>query len=978
MRFTTRQGKSYQLAYSTPQEQDVVKRKFYAIAKREGGVRSSYWGSGRSLQYQPSQVTTRAERIALQTAPRGVGLEITGARAKAQRYQQATYGVSPAQKLARERVVTGLSPTVKEKFFEKATPTERAELIRDTDISRVQYGTRGTVAFRKKDEVVIDPSVRRLKEERKITKKKIDEVFRTTYGRTDVGKTIVPKEERTRVQMLGQKVLGKTDRFFSSVPPKISKFIQEPIDKYFKGKLGTETIGVYYSKPETFKDVFRPGKTLLGIHLISDIEKDFFKRQKLIEDVRLEKIKGKTRIGTTTYGEIADVGTYAIPYVGAVRFYGTDIPALTEKAIYGEKFTTFEKGIVAVGGAYFGAKGYSRLLKGFRTPIKEPYVKFKEGEVKFKKTEVRLTELRDVKFKGLETLGITRRGILITPKRAKSPALIRRTDQLKLESLTLLTKAKPTKPIQRLLGKEELGLVKLKPTKKGIEFQTAEVLKQRFHRDVWRATELTILSPKSPKHFAKLETRLYAKGGRELKRFDQFLTTSEYKQIFKQPKFDVYKPMLVREMKGVQPVAKLDRSIISDKFLMGSEIRGDLYKEIFYKFGLEGRKIKPTKTDIALLQVKAETLTKLETRLKRPYFEYEAEFKGYFPLGRISPKTSKEPQLLFKELGTELNILKQKVGGVKTDFGEMPITKLGTKELKLDVIPGTFKYQTPEILTTFKPVKHKLSVIKAEKLLSRGYVTEKAQPQLFVKETQDIKLAIRGIIGRKPKPLKDILKLGKAGELRPQELKQLTIPKVKIQITDPSIFGKDISKLTGKGAGVISQKNLLKQFMQPATKLKLETISLTKLLTDTKSKTLLKTKIDTKALLKTQVKTQAKTKIKTKLKTKLKTQLDITTKLSTLLKTPITTTPTIRTPHIKIIKPPKLILPPVWDFGVKKKKLKKELKRKGKQDLFYIPDFTARALDISVKLPKSALPKLPKIGMTGLEIRPLINIKGGF
>jgi len=72
-----------------------------------------------SLQYQPSQVTTKAERVALQTAPSGVGLEVTGARAKAQRYQQATYGLSQSQLLSRERVVTGLSPSVKENSLKK-------------------------------------------------------------------------------------------------------------------------------------------------------------------------------------------------------------------------------------------------------------------------------------------------------------------------------------------------------------------------------------------------------------------------------------------------------------------------------------------------------------------------------------------------------------------------------------------------------------------------------------------------------------------------------------------------------------------------------------------------------------------------------------------------------------------------------------------------------------------------------------------
>jgi len=474
VRFTTRQGKSYELGYSTPQEQDIVKRRFYEIAKREGGIRSSYWGSGQSLQYQPSQVTTKAERVALQTAPSGVGLEVTGARAKAQRYQQATYGLSQSQLLSRERVVTGLSPSVKEKFFEKATPTQREELIRDTGIKRVQYGTRGTVAFRKEDEVLIDPGVRRLREEKEITKRKIDKTFKTTYGRTDVGKTIVPKESRTKVQILYGKALAKAgipERFFTKLPAKISKKVQTPIDAYFKGKLGTENVGVYYSKPEKFRDIFIPGKTPLGIHFISDIEKDALKQGELFSKVREEKTKGKVRIGTTSYGEIVDVGTYAIPVVGATRFFGTDVPALVEKSIYGEKFTTFEKGIVVVGGAYFGGKAYLKLLKGFRTPIKDPYIKFREGEVKFKKTDVGLTELRGVKVKGFETLGITRRGALLTPKTGKSPALIRQTTKLDLASLTLLTKGKPTKPIQRLLGKQEAGMIKLTPTKKEQNFK---------------------------------------------------------------------------------------------------------------------------------------------------------------------------------------------------------------------------------------------------------------------------------------------------------------------------------------------------------------------------------------------------------------------------------------------------------------------------------------------------------------------------
>jgi len=90
-----------------------------------------------------------------------------------------------------------------------------------------------------------------------------------------------------------------------------------------------------------------------------------------------------------------------------------------------------------VGGAYFGGKAYLKLLKGFRTPIKDPYIKFREGEVKFKKTDVGLTELRGVKVKGFETLGITRRGALLTPKTGKSPALIRQTTKLDLASLTL-------------------------------------------------------------------------------------------------------------------------------------------------------------------------------------------------------------------------------------------------------------------------------------------------------------------------------------------------------------------------------------------------------------------------------------------------------------------------------------------------------------------------------------------------------------
>jgi len=83
---------------------------------------------------------------------------------------------------------------------------------------------------------------------------------------------------------------------------------------------------------------------------------------------------------------------------------------------------------------------------------------------------------------------------------------------------------------------------------------------------------------------------------------------------------------------------------------------------------------------------------------------------------------------------------------------------------------------------------------------------------------------------------------------------------------------KDITKLTKGGVGAISQKNLLKQFQQPASALKLETLMTTKLLTDTKTKSLLKTKVDTKSLLKTQLKTQLETKLETRLKTQLKTK----------------------------------------------------------------------------------------------------------
>ena len=64
------------------------------------------------------------------------------------------------------------------------------------------------------------------------------------------------------------------------------------------------------------------------------------------------------------------------------------------------------------------------------------------------------------------------------------------------------------------------------------------------------------------------------------------------------------------------------------------------------------------------------------------------------------------------------------------------------------------------------------------------------------------------------------------------------------------------------------------------------------------------------------------------------------------------------------------------DFKAKKKKSKKQLKKKIKENLYYTPDFTAKALGISMKVPKSIMPKLPSMSFTGLEIRPII--KGGF
>ena len=79
---------------------------------------------------------------------------------------------------------------------------------------------------------------------------------------------------------------------------------------------------------------------------------------------------------------------------------------------------------------------------------------------------------------------------------------------------------------------------------------------------------------------------------------------------------------------------------------------------------------------------------------------------------------------------------------------------------------------------------------------------------------------------------------------------------------------------------------------------------------------------------------------------------------------------TPRIPKKAIIIPP----PIIWDFKAKKKKSKKQLKKKIKESLYYTPDFTAKALGLSMKVPKSIMPKLPSMSFTGLEIRPIVRI----
>lgn len=50
-----------------------------------------------------------------------------------------------------------------------------------------------------------------------------------------------------------------------------------------------------------------------------------------------------------TYGELADIGTYAIPYFGGARFFGTDVPATVSKVVRKKYVSPLEVGIAAVG-----------------------------------------------------------------------------------------------------------------------------------------------------------------------------------------------------------------------------------------------------------------------------------------------------------------------------------------------------------------------------------------------------------------------------------------------------------------------------------------------------------------------------------------------------------------------------------------------------------------------------------------------------
>jgi len=506
-----------------------------------------------------------------------------------------------------------------------------------------------------------------------------------------------------------------------------------------------------------------------------------------------------------------------------------------------------------------------------------------------------LNESDKHKIEGLENIKFPKSTVASTE--LLSPAIERQMFKQSIKSVRIFSEELPTKLLQRILGKKRTIFTEIKPVEAGVEISAVEKISQRGRSSLFEATKIEILE--EPTRFAKLTQQLRNQDNLLLRDSEKFLTRKQYENLIKEPTvtfFPEIRSSLVTE--GGQPVIKLKEA---DRFLIGKTIRGDLERRFVFESEAVGKAkvLKPgelTKIDIGI-----KISTDIEARITRPFFTQQSKIQGVFPAGYLERRAT-EPQLLFKELGTETLLSKE------------------LSDLQLKTIKPSFKIQTPEIITTASEVIHRPSRILIEELPSgvKGkpklqFLTELAEPRLKVIEEQRIrKVDISFEIGQKPP--EPTLRLNNRGELRLKRLKLKEMPEIRLKVDlENKLFSKELEQLTKRTANFLIERTPLEtgriipfpllKLKQPSilklppqtqpsilkmpSKLKQKTglYIKTELIQELKPKVENLTEIETKNMLESELKVITETRLKTDviLKLQLKTMLET--------KTPIGTTP---------------------------------------------------------------------------------------
>lgn len=914
VRFTTRQGKSYELGYSTPQEQDIVKRRFYEIAKREGGVRSSYWGSGQSLQPSSASALQRQDPTAIAQSERHTKLSGQFASAEFRdkpsattyKYRGKTYKTSQdVQQAIRGRTMIEAGKLEVRKGFQRLKPKQSIDdstkptfkeyaKTKAGQLSDIYSGVTGSYLFKRKtgmtaDEVAV--------EQFKIEKGKKERAKQTGVLKYIPQTSTYAYAYRTLPGTREEINLAKRMRENKNITIKAQQEQKKAIEEFSFGLAKVES--------ETPKEV---------------TEEQYLKYYQDIGKLRGE-LKDKGVTSTIKNKEIKftskELETKVLPT--SIKFMAkfTKEGKLTKEGyMYKGGELTRDLGISMVGGGVLGATGIATKIPYIsKLAVKSPKVVLGVGAG---------LGLGSIGFSGYtgwkegKQLGIPKIGAI---SKASST-----TAQLTGFGIGMYFGTKGyLEGLEKKIMKGQYTK-SIKETRSGTE---------KISRDLYRgdAKQYGLYETKVKGTDIKIQSEVWSKG-----KYNKKMGVSD---IFAQSK--------VKGMKGVDRVYSYGTGQETDKF-----VRIRLQTPISKKsYRVEDFIIKRS-----LLRQKKIPLFTSESQGTRAM-----SVKEYEHLVKLLYTSKTKTPILFRDktafTKTDLKGMFKHEKAL-TEFKGLTQQMIRTKDVPISLpknYAGMLDYDDLASVKSFtsvsktKVASQKLLKLQMKKLMKEGVVfvsdgVGKKGMVTFTSTTPKItipEISTPDLLST-PTNLKPVV-ISQLGDLVPKMMGKLS----------PAISMTS----TGLGVGVLSLK----------TDVSLKQLS--------KTKTAIKNKMLEKQILKIATSPKIKTKVSTRILTKtLITPVTSTKQIINQITTIPAPTITTTIPKTPIIPTPKIAFPG-WDFGSKKKKKsKKQLKKKMKESLYYTPDFTAKALGISMKVPKSKISKLPKMAFTGLEIRPII--KGGF